>query len=103
MEPLSSTSGAVAGSPTAARDWAGLASRLKGWGRELGFEEVGIADIDLSAAEARLLQWLAAGRHGTMDYMARHGVTRARPTELVPGTVRVITARMNYLPAAARP
>ena len=70
------------------------------WGHELGFEAVGIADTDLAAEEAQLLNWLAAGRHGEMDYMARHGARRARPAELVPGTLRVITARLNYWPAA---
>ena len=75
-----------------------LASRIKAWGLALGFAEVRIADIDLSAAEAGLQAWLDAGMHGDMDYMASHGMKRARPAELVPGTVRVITARMNYLP-----
>jgi epoxyqueuosine reductase len=75
-----------------------LADAIKAWGRELGFAEVRIADIDLSAAEAGLQAWLDAGMHGEMDYMASHGMKRARPAELVPGTVRVITARMNYLP-----
>ncbi|UGQ45560.1 tRNA epoxyqueuosine(34) reductase QueG [Massilia endophytica] len=77
-----------------------LADAIKAWGRELGFAEVRIADIDLSAAEAGLQAWLDAGMHGEMDYMASHGMKRARPAELVPGTVRVITARMNYLPAS---
>src|SRR5207237_722879 len=58
-------------------------------------------DCDLSAAEPRLIDWLERGWHGEMDYMARHGVKRARPGELIPGTVRVISARMNYLPNAA--
>ncbi len=84
-----------------ARDWAGLALALGQWGRELGFEEVGIADTDLATEEAHLQRWLAAGRHGSMAYMARHGTARARPAELVPGTLRVITARMNYLPPDA--
>jgi epoxyqueuosine reductase len=75
-----------------------LAAAIKRWGRELGFAEVRIADIDLSAAEPGLQAWLDAGMHGEMDYMAAHGLKRARPAELVPGTVRVITARMNYLP-----
>jgi epoxyqueuosine reductase len=75
-----------------------LADAIKAWGRELGFAEVRIADIDLSAAEAGLQAWLDAGMHGEMDYMASHGMKRARPAELVPGTVRVISARMNYLP-----
>ncbi|HAS52598.1 MAG TPA: tRNA epoxyqueuosine(34) reductase QueG, partial [Gammaproteobacteria bacterium] len=78
-----------------------LAALIKTWGRELGFQQVGIADLDLSEPEARLLDWLAAGFHGDMDYMARHGVKRSRPAELVPGTVRVIAARMDYLPPDA--
>jgi epoxyqueuosine reductase len=77
-----------------------LAQSIKEWGTELGFAEVRVADIDLSAQEAGLQAWLDAGMHGEMDYMAAHGMKRARPDELVPGTVRVITARMNYLPAA---
>jgi epoxyqueuosine reductase len=85
------------------RDWAGLAVDIGRWGRELGFDDVGIADTELAAEEARLVDWLAAGRHGAMDYMARHGRRRARPSELVPGTLRIISARMNYLSAVARP
>jgi len=80
-------------------DWSGLARDIRAWGRELGFGAVGIADIDLGAAEAGLAAWLAAGFHGEMDYMARHGLRRARPAELVPGTVSVICARMDYWPA----
>lgn len=78
-----------------------LAAAIKIWGRELGFQQIGIADIDLREHEAWLLDWLAAGFHGAMDYMARHGVKRSRPAELVPGTVRAITARLDYLPPAA--
>ena len=78
-----------------------LAQRIKAWGKELGFQEVGIADTDLSEAEARLLDWLAQGLHGDMDYLARHGTRRSRPGELEPGTVRVISARMNYSPKNA--
>jgi epoxyqueuosine reductase len=85
----------------AQRDWTALAGQIRLWGRELGFEEIGISDTELSAEEARLLRWLSAGRHGSMDYMARHGTARARPADLVPGTVRIITARMNYWPAAS--
>ena len=81
-------------------DFEALARDIKRWGQELGFEELGITDCELSAAEAHLIAWLDRGWHGDMDYMARHGVTRARPAELVPGTVRVISARMNYLPDA---
>jgi len=85
----------------ATRDWAALAADIATWGRDLGFEAIGISDTDLSTEESHLLRWLSLGRHGTMDYMARHGTTRARPADLVPGTVRVITARMNYWPRAA--
>ncbi len=84
----------------AVHDYALLARAVKVWGRELGFQAVGIADTDLAAAEGRLAEWLAAGFHGEMDYMARHGSTRARPQALRPGTLRVISARMNYRPQA---
>jgi len=77
-------------------DPAALARSIKHWGAELGFQAVGIADADLSAAEPRLLEWLAKGWHGEMEYMARHGALRARPGELRPGTLRVISCRMNY-------
>jgi epoxyqueuosine reductase len=76
-----------------------LALNIKTWGRELGFAAIGISDTDLSAAEAPLAAWLEAGCHGEMDYMAKHGMKRARPAELVAGTRRVITARIAYLPA----
>ncbi|MDE1243674.1 tRNA epoxyqueuosine(34) reductase QueG [Vibrio aestuarianus] len=79
-----------------------LADNIKMWARELGFEKVGICDVDLSEHESTLQKWLDAGYHGEMDWMARHGMMRARPNELLPGTVRVISARMNYLPPEAR-
>ncbi|MGB1321705.1 MAG: tRNA epoxyqueuosine(34) reductase QueG [Vibrio gallaecicus] len=79
-----------------------LANNIKLWGEELGFQKVGICDIDLSEHEAPLQEWLDAGYHGDMDWMARHGMMRARPHELHPGTVRVISARMNYLPPEAQ-
>lgn len=88
-------------SPTAgtpAIDYGAVAEHIKRWGQELGFQGVGIADIDLTLAEARLHDWLAQGLHGEMAYMARHGLKRSRPAELVPGTQRVISARMDYLP-----
>ena len=85
----------------ATRDWAALAVDIAAWGREMGFQAIGISDTELSTEEAHLLRWLSAGRHGAMDYMARHGTARARPAELVPGTVRVISARMNYWPDEA--
>jgi epoxyqueuosine reductase len=77
-------------------DYERLAGRIRQWGLELGFQAVGIADADLSAAEPRLLDWLAQGRHGEMEYMVRHGALRARPAELKPGTLRVISCRMDY-------
>src|SRR5438552_12950711 len=77
-------------------DYQSLAARIRDWGSELGFQGVGIADADLSAAEPRLLEWLAQGRHGEMEYMARHGALRARPAELKAGTLRVISCRMDY-------
>ncbi len=77
-----------------------LAGSIKAWGAELGFQAVGIADVDLAVAEARLAAWLARGRHGEMDYMEKHGAKRSRPAQLVAGTLRVISARMNYLPRA---
>jgi epoxyqueuosine reductase len=77
-------------------DYAELAQGIKRWGTELGFQAVGIADADLSAAEPRLLEWLARGWHGEMEYMARHGALRARPAQLKPGTLRVISCRMDY-------
>ncbi|HDR9874757.1 tRNA epoxyqueuosine(34) reductase QueG [Burkholderia cenocepacia] len=76
-----------------------LAARIRAWGRELGFGAIGISDTDLSDAEAGLAAWLEAGYHGEMDYMAKHGMKRARPAELVAGTRRVISVRLAYLPA----
>jgi epoxyqueuosine reductase len=80
-----------------------LVRRLHDWARALGFSQIGIAEVDLGDAEAGLRAWLEAGFHGSMGYMAAHGMKRARPAELIPGTVRVITARMDYLPAARGP
>ena len=77
--------------------------RIQGWARELGLSQIGASGIDLQAAEPGLQAWLAAGFHGSMDYMASHGLKRARPAELVPGTVSVITARMDYLPQGTPP
>jgi epoxyqueuosine reductase len=84
----------------AATDLARLAGDIKRWGSELGFQEIGIAECELGEAESRLASWLARGWHGKMSYMERHGAKRARPAELVPGTLRVISARLDYLPAA---
>jgi len=73
-------------------------ARLRDWATELGFASLGVADVDLSDAEPGLAAWLAAGMHGEMDYMARHGATRARPAALVPGTVRAVMVAMDYAP-----
>ena len=75
-----------------------LISQIQTWARELGFSQIGVTGVDLSSAEPGLLSWLANGFHGDMAYMAAHGLKRARPAELVPGTVSVLTARMDYLP-----
>jgi epoxyqueuosine reductase len=80
-----------------------LAGRIKSWGAALGFQQVGVCDTALAGHEQRLEQWLQQGFHGAMEYMTRHGRRRSRPGELVPGTVRVISARMDYLHPAARP
>ncbi|MGF1702711.1 tRNA epoxyqueuosine(34) reductase QueG [Photobacterium makurazakiensis] len=82
-------------------DYRDLTIKIKQWGQELGFQHVGICDIDLQQHEAQLQRWLDAGYHGDMDWMARHGMMRARPDELHPGTVRVISVRMDYLPPDA--
>jgi epoxyqueuosine reductase len=79
---------------------ASLLDQMRAWGRSLGFSQIGVAGIDLASAEPRLAAWLDNGFHGEMDYMAVHGMKRARPAELVPGTVSVITARLDYLPRA---
>ena len=75
-----------------------MVAHIQAWARELGFSQIGVAGIDLSSAEPGLSAWLANGFHGDMQYMQAHGLKRARPAELVPGTVSIITARMNYLP-----
>jgi len=76
---------------------------IKRWGKELGFQQIGVSDLDLHIEEARLQSWLQQGRHGEMGYMHRHGNKRSRPADLVPGTLRVIAARMDYLPPEQRP
>jgi epoxyqueuosine reductase len=79
-----------------------LLAHVRASAYELGFSQIGVAGVDLSSAEPGLLAWLAQGFHGDMHYMASHGLKRARPAELVPGTVSVITARMDYLPASTQ-
>jgi epoxyqueuosine reductase len=87
---------------TADIDFNELAADIGRWGKELGFQETGISDTELTAEENYLQQWLGKGYHGEMDYMARHGTARSRPDELVDGTLRVISARLNYQPPDAR-
>jgi len=85
----------------AAADFSQLSADIKNWGLALGFDHIGITDTDLAMAEADHQAWIAKGYHGVMDYMAKHGVKRSRPGELVPNTMRVISARLDYLPANA--
>lgn len=79
-----------------------LAENIKLWGQALGFQKIGISDIDLSEYEPGFQEWLAKGFHGEMAFMAEHGTKRTRPAELLPGTVSVVTARMDYLPEDAK-
>ncbi len=83
-------------------DCSELANEIKHWGKELGFQKVGITDCDLSEAEVHLNQWLRNSFHGEMDYMQRHGLKRCTPEKLLPGAIRVISARMDYLPEATQ-
>lgn len=76
--------------------------QIRRWGAALGFQQIGVTSVDLQHDEQWLARWLELGRHGTMDYMQRHGMRRARPQELVPGTIRVISARMDYQPPDVR-
>jgi len=85
----------------AAADFSQLSADIKNWGLALGFDHIGITDTDLHLAEADHQAWIAKGYHGVMDYMAKHGVKRSRPGELVANTIRVISARLDYLPANA--
>lgn len=79
-----------------------LADNIKAWGKALGFQQVGISDIDLAHHEQHLKNWLENGYHGEMEYMERHGMLRARPEELLPGTLRAISVRLDYLPEDAQ-
>jgi epoxyqueuosine reductase len=83
-------------------DYTSLAADIRRWGADCGFQQVGISSIDLGADETHLLNWLAAERHGKMGYMSRHGVKRSRPDQLLAGTVRVVSVRMDYDPPDAR-
>jgi epoxyqueuosine reductase len=82
-------------------DFMQLSADIKLWGIALGFAEIGITDTDLTEAEVGHQAWIAKNFHGEMDYMAKHGVKRTRPAELVPNTVRIISARLDYLPSNA--
>ncbi|BAN50920.1 tRNA epoxyqueuosine(34) reductase QueG [Metapseudomonas resinovorans] len=84
------------------QELATLAQSIKEWGRELGFQQVGISGVELGEHEAHLQRWLDAGYQGEMDYMAAHGSKRSHPDELVPGTLRVISLRMDYLAGDTR-
>ena len=90
----------TANSPTI--NYPELVEKIKCWGKELGFSQLGITDIDLSKHEKALERWLANNYHGNMDYMARHGLMRARPAELETGTIRAISVRLDYLPTQAK-
>ena len=83
-------------------DYHALAADIKRWGRTLGFQQVGITDTDLGEDETHLLNWLGRNYHGEMDYMGRHGTRRSRPQELLPGTLRIVSVRMDYWPQPAR-
>ncbi len=83
-------------------DPAAIRLLLTGHARTLGFADIGITGVALDEDERRLESWIASGRHGQMQYMSRHGPKRSRPAQLLPGTIRVISARMDYWPGAAR-
>ena len=91
-------------SKSPSQDFVALAVAIKAWARELGFQDIRIADAtaDMSQVEANLHEWLSQGHHGEMDYMAKHGIRRTRPAELVPNTLRVISIRMNNTPPTAK-
>ena len=80
-----------------------LVGQIRQWAAELGFQQAGVSDVELGEAETHLLNWLARHYHGDMDYMQRHGTKRCRPGDLVPGTLRVISVRMDYWPGPAEP
>ena len=83
-------------------DWHALAEQIRQWGRELGFQQLGITDTALGAHAEHLRAWLARGCHGDLDYMARHAELRCDPAQLLPGSLRVISVRMDYLPEKPR-
>ena len=101
MHEMNSDTGALAAAARSSVDWGALVIKIKSWGQELGFAELGIARADVAAASPGLLRWLELGRHGEMHYMAKHAALRAAPPALVAGTRSVISARLPYWPAAA--
>ena len=92
----------AADSPLSPAQLVALKGRMRQWAAELGFQHLGVSGVDLAEAEARLLGWLERGFHGEMGYLARHGTRRSRPAELVPGTLRVVSVRMNYRTSGSR-
>ncbi len=103
MQTLAAAENTSATTSDRARDWSSLVERIRAWGGELGFAQIGIADLDVAQASSRLNDWLAAGRHGAMDYMQRHADLRADPKRLLPAAQRVIVARMDYLARDTKP
>jgi len=101
MPQIESHSGKFAASSEKSVDFSKLAEDIKRTGLSLGFQQIGITNTRLSEAESHLLNWLKAGHHGDMEYMARHGTKRSRPDELLPGTVSIISARMDYWPESS--
>jgi epoxyqueuosine reductase len=103
VKPSSKSSPATAtAADRSSIDFVALARQIKQWGRELGFQKLGITDTRLTEDEAHLLSWLKHQQHGEMAYMESHGTKRSRPEKLVAGTMRIISARMDYWPAQAR-
>ena len=84
-------------------DYYSLAEQVKQWGNELGFQQIGITDTDLAQDEQYLLKWLEKDMHGDMDYMQRHGSKRSRPADLIPGTIRIISAKLHYMTKQDQP
>jgi epoxyqueuosine reductase len=101
MQEKNSDTNASAANAWGQVDFVALVNQIKTWGQDLGFAEIGIASADVSAATPKLLRWLELGRHGEMDYMAKHAALRARPEALLPATLSVISARLPYWPKAA--
>jgi epoxyqueuosine reductase len=96
--PAASTTGPTSETPLSQAGLASLADDIRRWGRELGFQQVGIASVDLGEHGSHLTRWLERGFQGDMDYMSAHGEKRSQPALLVPGTQRIISVRMDYLP-----